>query len=104
VPINYPLPIAIGTPLIIAGFADAYTALEQRPVIVTSLEGISTAAITQPLPARGMSGGPAVPPDGFLRGIAWARDVYKGRGYLTPFSAFRQFLDTNGVQDASRRC
>jgi hypothetical protein len=105
VPLGDPLPISVGAPLIIAGFADPHAALERRSVAVTSLEGAATAAIIYPPPAPGMSGGPAFSPDGFLRGINWAsdKDPRRGRGYITPFTAFRNFLAEQGVRGAARR-
>lgn len=86
------LPLTIGTPLRIAGFADTGSSAEIRPASVTGQDAQANATIIDPPPAKGMSGGPALSPDGLLRGMIWARDQDKGRGYLTPLSALRPLL------------
>lgn len=92
VTVGQALPLTIGTPLKMVGFADAGSSAEIRPATVTGIDGQANAVIIDPPPAKGMSGGPALSPDGLLRGMIWARDQDKGRGYLTPLSALRQLI------------
>lgn len=94
------IPLTIGTPLQIVGFADTISTAEIRPATVTGLDAQANANIIDPPPAKGMSGGPALSPDGLLRGMIWARDLDKGRGYLTPLSSLRPLLATVAKSDA----
>jgi hypothetical protein len=97
------IPLTPGAPLLIDGFGDAATSLEIRPATVTGLDPIANARIIIPPPAKGMSGGPALSPDGLLRGIIWARDMDQLRGYLTPLSAFRPLLAEVAMDAAPAR-
>lgn len=92
VTVGQTLPVDIGTPIRIVGFADSGSSVEIRPATATGFDAKANAIIIDPPPAKGMSGGPGLSPDGLLRGIIWARDQDKGRGYLTPVSALRQLL------------
>lgn len=92
VTVGQSLPADIGTPIRIVGFADSSSSVEIRPAAVTGFDARANAIIIDPPPAKGMSGGPALSPDGLLRGIIWARDQDRGRGYLTPISALRELL------------
>lgn len=93
-----PPPIAVGAQLDILGFADSRSTAELRRVSVTAIEGVATAAVLQPVHPLGLSGGPALSPDGLLRGIVYARNTDRTRGYVVPLSRFRDFLQDNAVR------
>jgi len=89
--------LAHGDSLFLHGHLDTHSPLEVRPASVTGLEAVAGAIATDPWPTPGMSGGPATSPDLVLLGVNWARDQDGGRGYVTPFSRFRHFLQENGI-------
>ena len=90
--------------LILLGFADQQSGIEERRAAVTNIEGVATALITDPWPTPGMSGGPAISEDHVLHGINSSRDQEKARGYVVPFTAFRRFLLDNGVDLSKPAC
>ncbi|GEM_PF-4710608 len=92
------VPLVSGAQLRIAGFADAVSSIEFRPATVTGIDGIAEATIIDPPPGLGMSGGPALSPDGQLRGMIWARNIDQGRGYCTPISSIMAFLERQSVE------
>lgn len=98
VSVGSPIPLLTNSQLRIAGYADAHSAIEFRPATVTGLDGIAEATIIDPPPGPGMSGGPALSPDGQLRGIIWARNMDQGRGYCTPVTSIRSFLENQSVE------
>lgn len=96
--------LAHGDKLVLLGHLDMHSPLEVRPAKVSGFEAVAGAAATDPWPTPGMSGGPATSPDLVLRGINWARDRDGGRGYITPFASFRDFLEENGIDMQTPAC